>query len=141
MRPTPRCCSICWMAWLAADWETKCSSAAREKLRSRTTSQKSRRLSSCTGRSYHQQSLFSLLNFSAMTNAGLARTLTQLPQEQESAAMNAPSTHAPPMFAGQRPAEGLYDPRHEHDACGVGFVVDIKGRKSHAIVRQALAVL
>jgi glutamate synthase (NADPH) large chain len=38
-------------------------------------------------------------------------------------------------------AQGLYDPRHEHDACGVGFVVDIKGRKSHAIVTQALAVL
>ncbi len=35
-------------------------------------------------------------------------------------------------------AQGLYDPQHEHDACGVGFVVDIKGRKSHAIVRQAL---
>src|SRR5438128_1961269 len=45
------------------------------------------------------------------------------------------------LYAGQRPAEGLYDPRHEHDACGVGFVVDIKGRKSHAIVRQALHVL
>src|SRR5438128_6697397 len=45
------------------------------------------------------------------------------------------------LYAGQRPAEGLYDPRHEHDACGVGFVVDIKGRKSHAIVRQALKVL
>jgi glutamate synthase (ferredoxin) len=36
---------------------------------------------------------------------------------------------------------GLYDPRHEHDACGVGFVVDIKGRKSHTIVSQALRVL
>jgi glutamate synthase (ferredoxin) len=42
---------------------------------------------------------------------------------------------------GVPPAQGLYDPRHEHDACGVGFVVDIKGRKSHAIVRQALTVL
>ena len=39
------------------------------------------------------------------------------------------------------PAQGLYDPAHEHDACGVGFVVDIKGRKSHAIVSQALTVL
>src|SRR5262247_2556237 len=38
-------------------------------------------------------------------------------------------------------AQGLYDPQHEQDACGVGFVVDIKGRKSHAIVRQALQVL
>ena len=31
-------------------------------------------------------------------------------------------------------AQGLYDPQHEHDACGVGFVVDLKGRKSHDIV-------
>ena len=27
--------------------------------------------------------------------------------------------------------EGLYDPRNEHDSCGIGFVVDIKNRKSH----------
>src|SRR6266478_1370551 len=38
-------------------------------------------------------------------------------------------------------AQGLYDPRDEHDACGVGFVVDIKGRKSHEIVRKSLQVL
>ena len=37
--------------------------------------------------------------------------------------------------------QGLYDPRNEHDSCGVGFVVDIKGRKSHAIVRQGLSIL
>ncbi|MFQ5521242.1 MAG: glutamate synthase central domain-containing protein, partial [Candidatus Methylomirabilia bacterium] len=37
--------------------------------------------------------------------------------------------------------QGLYDPAYEHDACGVGFVVDMKGRKSHAIVTQALTVL
>src|SRR6266436_4990087 len=42
---------------------------------------------------------------------------------------------------GLPPAQGLYDPAHEHDACGVGFVVDIKGRKSHGIVTQALTVL
>lgn len=36
---------------------------------------------------------------------------------------------------------GLYDPHDEHDSCGVGFVVDVKGRKSHAIVTQALQVL
>jgi len=35
----------------------------------------------------------------------------------------------------------LYQPRYEHDACGIGFVVDIKGRKSNTIVRQALTVL
>jgi glutamate synthase (NADPH/NADH) large chain len=38
-------------------------------------------------------------------------------------------------------AAGLYDPQHEHDACGVGFVVDMKGRRSHDIVRKALTVL
>src|ERR1017187_6449888 len=37
--------------------------------------------------------------------------------------------------------QGLYDPRFEHEACGVGFVADIKGRKSHAIIQQALQVL
>jgi glutamate synthase (NADPH/NADH) large chain len=37
--------------------------------------------------------------------------------------------------------QGLYDPRNEHDACGTGFVVDIKGRKSHDIVQKAIQVL
>jgi glutamate synthase (NADPH/NADH) large chain len=37
--------------------------------------------------------------------------------------------------------QGLYDPRNEHDACGVGFVAHIKGAKSHAIVTQALEIL
>ncbi len=37
--------------------------------------------------------------------------------------------------------QGLYDPRFEREACGVGFVVNVKGRKSHAIVQQALEVL
>ena len=44
--------------------------------------------------------------------------------------------HAP----GPR-AQGLYDPRHEHDSCGIGFVVDAHGRKSHGIVEQAVQVL
>ena len=37
--------------------------------------------------------------------------------------------------------QGLYDPRNEHDNCGVGFVAHIKGIKSHAIVTQALEIL
>ena len=42
----------------------------------------------------------------------------------------------------QRPAaQGLYDPRNEHDSCGVGFVADIKGRKSHQHVRDGLQIL
>ncbi len=36
---------------------------------------------------------------------------------------------------------GLYDPQFEHDACGVGAVVDMKGRKSHQTVDNALAIL
>jgi len=39
------------------------------------------------------------------------------------------------------PAQGLYDPSFEHDSCGVGFVCDIKGRKSNDIVKQGLEVL
>ncbi|MFQ5593584.1 MAG: glutamate synthase large subunit [Anaerolineae bacterium] len=37
--------------------------------------------------------------------------------------------------------QGLYDPRFEHDACGIGFVANVKGEKTNAIVRQALTVL
>lgn len=51
-----------------------------------------------------------------------------------------PQTH-PKTVAGIPVKQGLYDPRFEHDACGVGFVVDIKGRASHSIVADALTVL
>ncbi|WP_292620423.1 hypothetical protein, partial [Nitrobacter sp. 62-23] len=39
------------------------------------------------------------------------------------------------------PAEGLYDLGQEKDACGVGFIADIKGRKSHQIVSDAISIL
>ena len=38
-------------------------------------------------------------------------------------------------------AQGLYDPSHEHDACGVGFVADMKNRRSHKIVAMGLQIL
>ena len=44
-------------------------------------------------------------------------------------------------LTGPPPKQGLYDPAFEHDACGVGFIVDIHGRKSHAIVKDALTIL
>ncbi len=44
-------------------------------------------------------------------------------------------------FSSQPDASGLYDPRFEHDACGVSFVADIKGRASHDIVATALGAL
>jgi glutamate synthase (NADPH/NADH) large chain len=39
------------------------------------------------------------------------------------------------------PTQGLYDPANEHDACGVGFVANVKGRKSHEIIQQGLRIL
>ncbi len=39
------------------------------------------------------------------------------------------------------PAQGMYDPRYEHDACGIGFVANIRGEKSHAIIQQGIQVL
>ena len=43
--------------------------------------------------------------------------------------------------ATSEPKQGLYDPTFEHDACGVGVVADIKGRRSHDIVEKGLQVL
>jgi glutamate synthase (NADPH) large chain len=37
--------------------------------------------------------------------------------------------------------QGLYDPAHEHDACGLGFIAHIKGRKTHEIITQGLSIL
>ncbi|APW60141.1 glutamate synthase large subunit [Paludisphaera borealis] len=45
------------------------------------------------------------------------------------------------MRSGLPSPQGLYDPMNEHDGCGVGFLVDLKGRKSHAIVRDGLTAL
>ena len=45
------------------------------------------------------------------------------------------------MSVGYPPSQGLYDPAHEHDSCGVGFLVDLKGRKSHKMVHDALRAL
>ena len=39
------------------------------------------------------------------------------------------------------PKQGLYDPQFEHDACGLGFVVNMKGKKSHQLVSDALQIL
>src|SRR2546425_344517 len=75
-----------------------------------------------------------------MTNRGSTRTIVQL--FTKGCRMRGVERRTPPATVpGPPPAQGLYDPRCEHDACGVGFVVDIKGRRSHTIVRQALQVL
>src|SRR3546814_15409694 len=51
-------------------------------------------------------------------------------------------TSAHPEILNAAPlAQGLYNPQNEHDACGLGFVAHIKGRKSHAIIQQGLKIL
>ena len=52
--------------------------------------------------------------------------------------MKEPSMNA---FSGLPARRGLYDPRFEHDACGVGLVADLNDRPSHRIVEQGLTVL
>ncbi len=42
---------------------------------------------------------------------------------------------------GMPPAQGLYDPANEHDNCGVGFIANIKGHKSHSIVKRGIEIL
>src|SRR4029077_387030 len=44
-------------------------------------------------------------------------------------------------MSGLPAKQGLYDPRNEHDSCGVGFVANIKGEKSHGIISQGLQIL
>src|SRR4051794_30955669 len=46
-----------------------------------------------------------------------------------------------PNLATAPGPQGLYDPRFEHDACGVSFVADIKGRASHAVVERGIGAL
>jgi len=45
------------------------------------------------------------------------------------------------MPHGLPPAQGLYDPAHEHDACGIGFVASVRGQKSHDIILKGIEVL
>ena len=52
-----------------------------------------------------------------------------------------PLLHPGNSISASEPRKGLYDPSFEHDACGVGVVADIRGRKSHDIVQKGLEVL
>ena len=48
-------------------------------------------------------------------------------------------------YDGKQPGlprkQGLYDPQFEHDACGVGFIAHLKGKKSHQIIKDGLQIL
>jgi len=56
-------------------------------------------------------------------------------------AKQTPASPRRPHFSALPEATGLYDPRFEHDACGVSFVADVKGRRSRDIVATALGAL
>jgi glutamate synthase (ferredoxin) len=58
--------------------------------------------------------------------------------QQEKIEQEASSWHAP---YGLPPAQGLYDPRFEHDACGIGFVAHIEGRRTHRVLEMGLEAL
>ena len=44
-------------------------------------------------------------------------------------------------WASPPPAQGLYDPKREHDACGVGFVADLRAHPNHKIIEHGLQIL
>ncbi|MEO1264905.1 MAG: hypothetical protein AAFV26_04270, partial [Pseudomonadota bacterium] len=50
-------------------------------------------------------------------------------------------SHLPLGIASAPKREGLFDPSLERDACGVGFIANLKGEKSHQIVEDALFIL
>ncbi len=55
--------------------------------------------------------------------------------------MNEQQQFYQPRTGSMATAQGLYDPRHEHDACGVGLICNLRGEKSHSIVHQGLQIL
>ncbi|MDR2089195.1 MAG: hypothetical protein LBP73_07565, partial [Clostridiales Family XIII bacterium] len=62
-----------------------------------------------------------------MENPGQGR---EIPARQQSAG-----------FPESPQRRGLYDPRFEHDACGIGMLVNVQGKKSHKLVEDAIEVL
>jgi len=66
--------------------------------------------------------------------------MTDMPSHERSRAEEARNTVAAAVKTAPT-AQGLYDPRNEHDACGVGFIANMKGAKSHQIVADGLAML
>ncbi len=67
-------------------------------------------------------------------------SISPLP-ELEGAGLPETTAAAEAKASALPPAQGMFDPAENRDACGVGFVADIKGRKSHGIVKDALYVL
>ena len=71
---------------------------------------------------------------------GARQTLFNVESRKGTAAADAKPA-ATSLPAGLPAAQGLYDPRNEHDACGIGFVANIHNRKSHKIIEDGLQIL
>jgi glutamate synthase (NADPH) large chain len=74
----------------------------------------------------------------AQNQLSLPTSIVNIPRLSEHPSISA---GVPRRSPGSPVKQGLYDPFFEHEACGVGFVVDMHGRKSHKIVEDALQVL
>jgi len=58
-----------------------------------------------------------------------------------SSSLNKTSNNPGPVHSSAPAKQGLYDPQFEHDACGIGFVANLKGRTSHQLVADGLQIL
>jgi len=72
-----------------------------------------------------------------MTDVPMKSLPTEAPSRTAATTVTARTATDPALPARQ----GLYDPANEKDSCGVGFIADMKNRKSHAIVEQGLQIL
>ncbi|MFM2434388.1 MAG: hypothetical protein RL063_367, partial [Pseudomonadota bacterium] len=63
------------------------------------------------------------------------------PASNHSGILNSALANSPLSNPSKPDKQGLYNPSNEHDACGVGFVAHIKGKKSHDIVQKGLQLL
>ena len=69
---------------------------------------------------------------------GQSSNSAPIPHKRRSPRRKTSATPARPVTPAQ---QGLYDPFHEHDSCGVGFIVHLKGQKSHKIIEDGLTAL
>src|SRR5580698_5381619 len=75
-----------------------------------------------------------------MSRSEFERENIEAPGLSVAASKPADLSHAIEKHTFRPPAEGLYDPALEKDSCGVGFIANIKGKKSHQIVSDALSI-
>ncbi|HEY8766745.1 MAG TPA: glutamate synthase central domain-containing protein, partial [Dehalococcoidia bacterium] len=81
-----------------------------------------------------------------MSHSAKPYSIPNKKRSRKAAATSSPGTRAPvaqgPSTRAHAPLRtGLYDPFHEHDSCGTGFIVQLKGQKSHKIIEDGITAL